>query len=54
MGKGLKRVILQELEEINQCIQAENAKLRRILQFAEDEKYKLRLMLEKTVEEQVG
>jgi hypothetical protein len=54
MGKGLKQVRLQELEEINQCIQAENAELRRILQVAEDEKNKLRLMLEKTVEEQVG
>jgi hypothetical protein len=54
MGKGLKRARLQELEEINQCIRAENVELRRLLQVAEDEKQKLRLMLEKTVEEKIG
>jgi hypothetical protein len=42
------------LEEINQCIQVENADLIRLLQVAENEKKKLRLVLEKNVEEQVG
>ena len=41
MGKGLKRSRIQELEEINQCVQAKNAKLRRILDITEDEKRKL-------------
>ena len=41
MGKGLKRSRIQELEEINQCVQAKNAKLRRILDIIEDEKRKL-------------
>jgi hypothetical protein len=54
MGQGLKQARLQELEEINQCIQEENAELRRLLQFTKDEKQKLRLVLEKIVEKQVG
>ena len=41
MGKGLKRSRIQELEEINQCVQAKNAKLRRILDIIENEKRKL-------------
>jgi hypothetical protein len=42
------------LEEINQLIQGKNGELKRILQVEKDEKYKLRLMLEKIVEKQVG
>jgi hypothetical protein len=42
MGKGVKRAEkLQELEEINHNIQAENAELRRLLQVAEEEKQEL-------------
>ena len=42
MGKGAKKSErLQELEEINHNIQAENAELRRILQVAEEEKQEL-------------
>ena len=41
MGKGLKRSRIQELEEINQCVQGKNAKLRRIMDIIEDEKRKL-------------
>jgi hypothetical protein len=42
MGKGAKKVeILQELEEINHNIQAENAYLRRLLQAVEEEKQDL-------------
>ena len=41
MGKGLKHFRIQELEEINQCIQEKNAKLTRILDIIEDEKRKL-------------
>jgi len=41
MGKGLNRVRLQELEEINQCIRANNAGLTRILQVTEKEKPEL-------------
>jgi hypothetical protein len=42
MGKGAKKEErLQELEEINHNIQAENAELRRLLQVAEEEKQEL-------------
>ena len=54
MGKTLKNAWLNELEEINQCIQAKNEKIRRLLQVSQDKNHKLRLMLEKFVEEQVG
>jgi len=54
MEKTSKNAWLKEIEEVNQCIQVENAELRRLLQVAEDENYKLGLMLEKLVEEQVG
>jgi hypothetical protein len=46
MGKGMKQVWLKELEEINQCIQVENAELRRLLQVAEEEKKILQLQLQ--------
>jgi hypothetical protein len=42
--KASKQARLKELEEINQCIQADNAELKRLLQVAEDENKKLRLM----------
>ncbi|GLJ40505.1 hypothetical protein SUGI_0835210 [Cryptomeria japonica] len=51
MGKRLKRERLQELEEINQSIQAENVELRRLLEIAENEKQKLRLLLENALVE---
>ena len=54
MEKTSKNAWLKEIEEVNQCIQVENAELRMLLQVAEDENYKLGLMLEKLVEEQVG
>jgi hypothetical protein len=41
MGKGLKKEWLQELEKINQIIQAENAELKRLMQVAEEEKQEL-------------
>jgi flagellar biosynthesis/type III secretory pathway chaperone len=42
MGKGAKREEkIQELEEINHNIQAENAELRRLLQVVEEEKQEL-------------
>jgi hypothetical protein len=37
MEKTSKNAWLKEIEEVNQCIQVENAELRRLLQVAEDE-----------------
>ena len=41
VDKGTKRVWLKELEEINQCSQAENEELRRLLWVAEEENQEL-------------
>lgn len=53
MVKGLIGAKIQAFEDINYCIQAWNAKLRRLLQDAKKEKWKLRLTLEHDVEEQM-
>jgi hypothetical protein len=46
MGKSSKREWIQELEEINQSIQAENVELKRLLHISKDEKRNLQLRLQ--------
>jgi hypothetical protein len=46
MGRGAKHAErMQELQEINDNIQADNVELRRLLQVAEEEKQELQEML---------
>ena len=46
MKRALSVAGLQELEEINHCIQAENVELRRLLQEAREEKKRLLCQLQ--------
>jgi hypothetical protein len=45
MGKSLKRARLQELEEINQAMQQENAELRRLVQIIEEDRERMRTLM---------